>query len=163
VDDTLSGRAPSYDDLARLPYALQVLKEAMRLYPPAFAVSRAAQHDVVIDGYPIRRGQYVLILVYTIHRQPSFFLDPDRFDPDRWTSERERELPRCAYLPFGAGPRICIGNHFMLMEGHLLLATLAQRVRFELAPGQRVAPTVRWSLRPKQPIHIVVRRRGDQL
>jgi cytochrome P450 len=163
VDDTLGGRAPTYDDLARLPYALQVLKEAMRLYPPAFAVTRAALHDLQIDGYPIRRGQSVLILIYTMHRRPDDFPDPERFDPDRWTPEREQALPRYAYLPFGAGPRICIGNHFTLMEGHLLLATLAQRVRFELVAGQRVAPTVQWMLRPKEPIRMVAHRRESHV
>jgi cytochrome P450 len=162
VDEVLQGRAPAYADLARLPYTLQVLKESMRLYPPAFMVGRAALRDVVIDGYPIRRGQFVLISTYTMQRRADYFPDPEHFDPDHFAPEHERELPRYAYIPFGAGPRICIGNHFALMEGHLLLATLAQRVRFELVPGQDVTPIVRVTMRPKQPMRMAVHRRGDR-
>jgi len=161
VDTVLQGRSPTYADLTNLPYALQVFKETMRLYPPAYAISRVALHDIDLDGYYVRKNQTVGVCSYTMHRRPDYFPDPERFDPERFTPENEKRLPRYAYFPFGAGPRICIGNHFAMMEGHLLLATLAQRVTFELVPGQRIVPDPNKTitLRPKYAMKMVVRRR----
>jgi cytochrome P450 len=136
VDSVLQGRTPTYEDLARLPYCLQVFKEAMRLYPPAYLLSRRALCEVEIDGYHVPKDMVVLYAPYTLHRREEYFPEPEKFDPERFTPEREKQLPRYAYLPFGAGPRICIGMYFAMMEGHLLLATLAQRVNFSLVPGQ---------------------------
>ncbi len=162
VDTVLQGRSPSYSDLPSLPYTLQVFKESMRLYPPAYAVARAALHDLEINGYPVRKGELVVITTYAIHQRPDFYPEPEKFDPERFTPEREKQLPRYAYMPFGAGSRICIGNHFAMMEGHLLLATLAQRVRFELVPGQRIEPdpSKTITIRPKYPIQMIVHRRN---
>lgn len=164
VDTVLQGRTPTYADLAHLPYTLQVLKEAMRLYPPAYAVSRVALHDLELGGYPIRKDESVLVATYALHRRPDYFPDPEKFDPERFTLENEKRMPRYAYMPFGAGPRICIGNHFAMMEGHLLLATLAQRVSFELVSGQQIEPDPNKTItiRPKYGIKMVVRRRSEQ-
>ena len=161
VDGVLQGRALTYDDLAQLPYTLRVLKESMRLYPPAYAISRVALRDVEVGGYSVPKDTTVFFSPYAIHRRPDYFPDPDRFNPDRFLPEREAALPRYAYMPFGAGPRICIGNHFALMEGHLLLATLAQRVTFELVPGQDIRPDPKVTTRPRGDIQMVVHRRGD--
>lgn len=162
VDTVLQGRTPTYADLVRLPYCLQVFKETMRLYPPAYAITRSPLHDVNIDGYTLRKGKdIVLVSPYTIHRRSDYFPEPETFDPERFTSENEKKLARYAYMPFGAGPRVCIGNHFAMMEGHLLLATLAQRVEFELVPGQIIEPdplrTV--TIRPRNGVNMVVHRR----
>jgi cytochrome P450 len=161
VDSVLQGRTPTYADLARLPYCLQVFKEAMRLYPPAYAFSRRALRDVEIDGYRVPKGWVVLIAPHTLHRRADCFPEPEQFDPERFTPEREKQLPRYAYLPFGAGPRICIGMYFALMEGHLLLATFAQRVRFCLVPGQAIIPDPihHLALRPASALHVNVQRR----
>jgi cytochrome P450 len=161
VDRVLQGRTPTYADLAHLPCCLQVFKEAMRLYPPAYGLSRQALHDVEIDGYHILKNWFVLFAPYTLHRREEFFPEPERFDPERFTPEREKQLPRYAYLPFGAGPRICIGMHFAMMEGQLLLATLAQRVSFTLVPGQTIEPdpTHHLTLRPTGAVHVTVKRR----
>jgi len=159
VDDALHGRPPTYEDLARLPYTLQVFKEVLRLYPPAYALSRVALHDVAIEGYRIPKNMTVLMSPYALHRRADYFPNPSHFDPDRFAPEREAALPRGAYLPFGDGPRVCIGNHFALMEGHLLLATLAQRVTFDLVAGQCVVPNPQVTTRPRGDIQMVVRRR----
>jgi cytochrome P450 len=161
VDSVLQGRTPSHDDLARLPYCLQVFKEAMRLYPPAYAFSRRALRDVEIDGYLVPKGRVILLAPYTLHRREEYFPEPEKFDPERFTPEREKRLPRYAYLPFGAGPRICIGMYFAMMEGHLLLATIAQRVSFSLVPGQIIEPDPvhHLTLRPAGAVNVVVKKR----
>jgi len=160
IDTVLQGRSPTYADLAHLPYTLQVLKEALRLYPPAYAISRGVLHDTEINGYFISKRALVMVAPWVLHRRPDFFPDPEKFDPERFTLENEKRLPRYAYMPFGAGPRICIGNHFAMMEGHLLLATLAQRVTFELVAGQNIVPQPGIGLRPKYGLKMVVQRRN---
>jgi cytochrome P450 len=161
VDSALQGRTPTYADLAHLPYCLQVFKETLRLYPPAYGIARESLHDIEIDGYAVRKGAFVFVSPYTIQRDPAYYSEPDLFDPERFTPEHEKQLPRSTYIPFGAGPRICIGNHFAMMEGHLLLATLAQRVTFELVPGQHVKEKLRQTLalRPFGSVNVVVKKR----
>jgi cytochrome P450 len=144
----LAGRAASADDLPRLGFALQVLKEALRLYPPAYLTSRLAVRDVVIGGHRIRAGTDVIANICSMHRRPEYFPDPDRFDPDRFDAAAEKNLARGAYLPFGAGARICIGNNFALMEGQLILTTLAQRVDLSLAIAGEIEPEPLVTLRP---------------
>lgn len=161
IDTVLQGRAPTYADLSALPYTLQVFKESMRLYPPAYGVSRVALKDCDLNGYPLRKQDVVIVAIYAMHHRPEYYPEPEVFDPKRFTPENEKLLPRYAYLPFGAGPRICIGNHFAQMEGHLLLATLAQRVAFELVPDQTILPDPNKTLtiRPNVPMKMIVRRR----
>lgn len=160
VDAVLQGRTPTYDDLERLPYTLQVLKESMRLYPPAYALVRQAIRETQIAGRRVPRNAVVLFSPYLLHRRPDYFPNPHVFDPDRWTEAFEKTRPRYAYLPFGGGPRICIGAAFAQMEGHLLLATLAQRVTFALPhTGYEVAPEPLITLRPKGSLNLVVTRR----
>jgi cytochrome P450 len=163
VVQALGGGLPTYQDLGRMPYTLQVLKESMRLYPPVYAVSRRAVEDVPVDDFVIRRGTILFINIYAMHRNPQLYPDPERFDPERFTPENERRRPRGAYLPFGAGPRNCIGSAFAMMEGHLLLATLSQRVKFELVPGQTIVEEPLVTLRPKTAIRMVVRRTGGDV
>jgi len=161
VDSVLQGRTPTYADLARLPYCLQVFKESMRLYPPAYGFSRRALKDVEIDGYLVPTNWIVLLAPYTMHRREEFFPQPETFDPERFTPEREKLLPRYAYMPFGAGPRICIGMHLAMMEGHLLLAILAQRASFTLLPGQsiKIDPVHNLTLRPAGAVNVQVKKR----
>ncbi|OJY25048.1 MAG: hypothetical protein BGO98_08570 [Myxococcales bacterium 68-20] len=151
------GHAPTYDDLKKLPYTLAVFKEAMRLYPPAYILGRRPIEDTSIGEYRVRRNSIVLVSVMGIHRRPDVWSDPERFDPERFLGEREKQLPRCAYMPFGAGPRICIGNHFALMEGHVVLATIARRVRFDLASAAPVELDPLVTLRPKGGMHMRAR------
>jgi cytochrome P450 len=158
LERVLGGRTPAYADLAALPYTLQVFKEAMRLYPPAFIFGRFSTRPVDIGGWRLPAGTWVLISPYAVHRRPELFPDPERFDPARFAPEAEKRLPRHAYIPFGGGPRVCIGNHFALMEGQIMLATLAQRVRLTHVPGQRVATEPLITLRPRGCVEMRVRR-----
>ena len=160
ADSVLGGRVATAADVPNLPYALQVFKEALRLYPPADSVSRTALHPVEIGPYQMQKGEIVALPVYTIQRRPKFYPDPERFDPDRFLPEAEKRLPRHAFMPFGAGPRICIGNHFAMMEGQLILATLAQHIRFELVPGQAVVPHPVFVIRQKDGCRVIIHRRA---
>ncbi len=161
VESVLQGRPPRYEDLTRLPYCLQVFKETMRLYPPAASILREALHDIEIDGYLVPKGYTIMVSPYILHRTAACFPAPETFDPERFALEREKQLPRYAYLPFGAGPRICIGTHLALMEGHLLMAALAQRAHFRLVPGQTIAPDPvhNLALRPGGKVEVIVKKR----
>lgn len=143
------GRVPSYDDLKKLPWTLAVLKETLRLYPPAYILARRTIEDVAIGRYVIKKHTIVLLNVLGIHRRPDLFPSPDTFDPERFLGDAERQLPRCAYMPFGAGPRICIGNQFALMEGHVVLASLLKRLRFDLMSDAPIDLDPLVTLRPR--------------
>ncbi len=156
----LAGQTPTFEHLARLPYALQVFKEGLRLYPPAPMISRQAQAPFTLGTYHLPAGTVVVISPYVLHREPAYFPDPERFDPERWTAANEARLPRQAYMPFGGGPRICIGNQFAMMEGQLILATLMQRLNLQLVPGQTIVPEAIITLRPRGAIRMVVARHG---
>jgi cytochrome P450 len=164
VDSVLQGRTPTAADLPNLPNCLHVFKETMRLYPPGYIIGRAALRAVEIDGYHVPRGTSITISPYVMHRDPRYFPDPQHFDPQRFAPEREQQLPRYAYLPFGAGPRICLGNHLAMLEGQLLLATLVQRATFTLVPGQTIAPDLgkTLALRPAGKVEAIVKRRHKQ-
>jgi cytochrome P450 len=148
--EVLGGRAPTLADLPRLTYTEQIVKEVMRLYPPAFTATReVTAESYAMGGYAFKRGEVFMINIYGVQRDARFFPEPERFDPDRFSPENEKTIPKYAYLPFGGGPRVCIGNAFAMMEAILLVATLAQRYSFRVAPGQVVAPARMFTLRPK--------------
>ena len=161
VDAALGGRSPTLADLPKLPYALQVFKEAMRLYPPAYVFSRRPVRDVTLGGHHVPKGQMVLFNVAGMHRMARYYPEPHRFDPDRFTPAAEKALPRQAFMPFGAGSRVCIGNHFALMEGQLVLAALTQRLRFDPLPGAPHVDTESLvTLRPRGGLRMQVHRRA---
>lgn len=151
------GASPRAADYERLPFTAQVLAESMRLYPPAWAVSRLALEDMNIGGWSVPRGAVVLMVQAVMHRDPRYWPDPDRFDPRRFAPEAKAARPRCAYFPFGAGPRTCIGEGFAWMEGVLILATLAQKWHMQLR--SRPAPQASITLRPRGGIAMRLARR----
>ncbi len=155
----LGGRTPSPGDLPRLALTRRVVDESLRLYPPAWSFSRVALQDDVIGGFRIPRGTYVLLSPWVTHRHPDVWENPEGFDPDRFLPEREQERPRFAWFPFGGGPRQCIGSQFALMELVLVLATLLQRVRLDLTPGQDIRPTAAITLRPRPGIRMTATQR----
>jgi cytochrome P450 len=157
----LNGRMPSSDDLGRLIYTEMVVKEAMRLYPPVWAIGRRSIAQCEIGGYRVPAATNVFIFQWLTHRDRRFFTDPERFDPERWRADpvRAGRVPRFAYLPFGAGPRTCVGASFAMIEATLLLAAIVQRFRFELLPTPAVVLQAAVTLRPKDGIHVVVHRR----
>ena len=149
IDTVLGGELPTFDDVSRLHYAENVMAESLRLYPPAWAMGRFARNDFALGDYFLPARTTVLISQFVTHRDPRYFPDPLRFDPDRFSEASKSRRAKFTYFPFGAGPRQCIGESFAWMEGVLILATLAQRWRLKLVPGHRVEPQPLITLRPK--------------
>ncbi len=147
-------RAPTLADLPRLTYTEWVVREAMRLYPPAWGIGREALQDDEVGGYDVPKGTQLTITMYVTHRDPRWYEAPDEFRPERWADDFLKKLPRGAYMPFGGGPRICIGNHFAMMEMVLTLATVARRFQMKLVDGPilEVVPSI--TLRPKGPVRL---------
>lgn len=149
VDSVLQGRLPTAEDVPRLRYVEMVLAESMRLYPPAWAMGRYARNDFQLGDFRLPARTTVLISQFVTHRDPRYFSDPLRFDPERFTTEAKSRRAKFTYFPFGAGVRQCIGESFAWMEGVLVLATVMQKWRLRLVPGQRVEPQPLITLRPK--------------
>ncbi|MDX1548500.1 MAG: cytochrome P450 [Rhodothermales bacterium] len=158
VDAALGGRPASFDDLARLGYARQVLAEAMRLYPPAYAIGRESREPVEVGGTPLPAGTTVLIGTITMHHDPRFWPAPERFDPDRFAPGASADRPRFAYLPFSTGRRGCIGEQFAWAEGVLVLATLAQRWRLHPAADRHPGLDPSMTLRPRRRVALRLER-----
>jgi cytochrome P450 len=153
----LGGRtAFGASDLDRLVYTRHVMREGLRLYPPGWFVGREAQVDVRLGGYTVPKGAIVMVSQYVTHRDGRFFAEPNAFRPERWEDGLEDRLPRGSYFPFSAGDRHCIGEGFAWQEALLILATLAERWRFELVPGQNIRPRPSVTLRPDSPIRMIV-------
>jgi cytochrome P450 len=149
IDSVMGGRPANFSDIPRLCYTEMIVKEAMRLFPPAWLLSRDAVEPVTVGDVEIASGTSVLISQWVMHRDPAFFADPLRFDPNRWRNGATDLLPKFAYFPFGGGPRGCIGSSFAMTEMILALATIGQRLKFRVADGARVVPHASMTLRPK--------------
>ena len=145
----LGGRTPQVDDLPHLRYTQAVFEEALRLYPPAWIITRKALADDVILGCRVPANALVVTSPYVTHRQAAVWTDPEAFDPDRFTGERDADRPRFAYYPFGGGPRLCIGDQFAMTEAKLVIATVAQRCRLRPVPDHPIAVEPGVTLRPK--------------
>lgn len=159
VDDVLGDRPATVADVGRMPYLKMVVQETLRMYSPAWIIGREPQRDVQIGPYRVPRGTQVLLPQSVMHYEERWFPDPYRFQPERWADDYEKSLPRFVYFPFGGGPRVCIGNHFAMMEAMLLIATMAQRFEFRnrMDGELRVQPSV--TLRPVVPVSMKVKAR----
>lgn len=160
--EVLGGRPPSLEDLPHLVYTGQVIDEAMRLYPPVWIIERQALAHDVLGPWRVPAGTIVGVSQWVMHRHPRLWPEPLRFDPERFAPERAEGRPRHAYLPFGAGPRICIGNHFALMEAKLILASVIQRFAIDVTRPERVEIDPRVTLRPKGGMPGSLRRAPDR-
>jgi cytochrome P450 len=149
LSTVLAGRVPIASDVPQLPYSRMVIEETLRLYPPAWGMSRSVRADDEIAGYHIPANTIVTLSPYVAHRDPRWWVNPEGFDPERFAPEQSANRPRYAYFPFSGGPRQCIGNEFALMEATLVLATVAQRYRLHLVPGHPVEPYPIFTLRPR--------------
>jgi cytochrome P450 len=155
----LDRRPATVADLPRLPYADAVLKEAVRLYPPAYVLGREAVADCEIGGWRVPAGATIYMSPWVLHRDPRWFSSPEKFLPERWLDGLAARLPRFVYFPFGGGPRICIGDRFATMEAALILATLARRYRLERTSEAEIVPFPSITLRPEGGVPLKLVRR----
>jgi cytochrome P450 len=156
LSQVLGGRLPGIADIPQLPYTERVVKESMRLYPPVSIFGREAVSDAQISDVAIPKGCIILISQWVMHRNPRYFDNPEAFEPDRWEDDLEKKLPRGVYIPFGDGPRVCIGKGFALMEAVLLLATISQHFQIDLVPDAPIVPQPSITLRPEQGISVKI-------
>jgi cytochrome P450 len=152
LDSVLGSRQPTVDDLASLPFTTQVIKESLRLYPPAWIIGRSPYETIELGGYPVEAKATLVISPYVLHRNSDVFANPEDFNPDRFSTEP----PKYTYLPFGAGPHACIGQSFAMQEIALVLATMMQKYRIELVPGQQIEAEPLITLRPNGEVKAVV-------
>ncbi|MBO3458679.1 MAG: cytochrome P450 [Aetokthonos hydrillicola CCALA 1050] len=157
LQTVLNGRTPTLADLPQLTYTNWVIKESMRLYPPATDVSREATQDCEIGGYFIPKGTTLIASQWAMHRNSRYFSEPELFQPERWANDLEKELPRGVYFPFGDGPRVCIGKSFAIMEAVLLLATIAQKFQMDLVADQNIELQPSITLRARYGIQVVLK------
>jgi cytochrome P450 len=154
--DSLQGRVPQMADLPQLRYTEMVFAEVLRLYPPAWAIGRMSKEPFELGGVQIGAKSICILSPYVMQRDPRWFPEPARFDPERWTPEAREARPKFCYFPFGGGARVCIGERFAWMEGVLILATIAQKWKLRLAEGQRVEPLPLITLRTKYGMKMVL-------
>jgi cytochrome P450 len=157
VERALGGREPQLEDLAKMPFVKAIIEEALRLYPPAWVVERVALEEDVVNGYRIPKGGIVGVSAYMMHRNPRYFENPEGFDPDRWLKP-DAARPKLAYMPFGGGPRTCIGNAFAMMELQIIVPMLLQRFQLSLSPGFKLELDPSVTLRPKSGIWMDAKR-----
>jgi cytochrome P450 len=160
VDHVLGDRLPSGQDCERLRYTRMVFAESMRLYPPIWLMTRRAVRDTKINGFTIRSGSYVHLSPFVMHRNPHYFPDPERFDPERWAPEAVAARPKFSYFPFGGGNLQCIGEGFAWMQGVLTIATLARRWQMRLVPRHRIELDPHITLRSRYGMPMIIERRN---
>jgi cytochrome P450 len=157
LDQVIGSRAPSPDDFMKLTYTQNVIWESLRLFPPAYVIGREAIEDVAVGDYLLKKGEMILMSQYVMHRNPLYFEQPHSFIPERFNNHYMKTLPPYAFFPFGGGPRVCIGNHFALMEAVLVLACIAKRYRVKLILGHHtVRPQPLITMRPKHGLQMLI-------
>jgi cytochrome P450 len=159
IDARLGAELPDFDGVTNLAHTRMVLQESMRLYPPAHTMSRQALADDEVAGHRVRKGSVVFIVPWLVHRHRLLWERPEVFDPERFLPERSAARPRFAYLPFGGGPRICIGASFAMTEAAIILAMVGRRYRLRLMPSHAVEPVGLITLRPRHGLHMTIERR----
>jgi cytochrome P450 len=155
-------RTPTVDDIPKLTFTEKVLRESMRLYPPVWLIGRSVDNDYTLGKYTVPTGSTIMMSQYVMHHDPHYYNEPERFDPERWSSEAKSSLPRFSYFPFGGGIRGCIGEPFAWMEGILVLASIARQWKMSLVPGHRVELDPAITLRPKYGVKMKLERRNER-
>ncbi len=161
LKEVVGNRPPGFSDLPKLTYHQQVIEESMRLYPPAWITDRVALEADEVEGCRISKGKLVVPYIYGVHREEQLWKNPDQFDPGRFAKANKKEHPSFAYLPFGGGPRLCIGNNFAMMEMQLILAEMVRRYELELAPGQEISLLPLVTLRSKHGVQVLLHKRSQ--
>jgi cytochrome P450 len=155
----LAGRTPTADQLQKLPYTAAVISEAVRLFPPVYAIGREATADLELGGYRVKRRYTVLMSQWVNHRDAEYFPEPEEFRPERWENGLAKRIPKFAYYPFGGGQRMCIGSTFASIEAPIVLATVGQRYQFTIEPETEIKIKPQITLEPANGIPVILRRR----
>ncbi|MGE7780490.1 cytochrome P450 [Peribacillus sp. NPDC097264] len=162
IDTVIGNRPPTPDDFMKLSYTQNIIWESLRIYPPLYVLSRNAAEDVSLGNYHFKKGDMFLLSSYVMHHKPEYFDQPESFIPERFENNYLKTIPPFAYFPFGGGPRVCIGNHFAVMEAVLVLACITQQYRIKLAPDHHeVKPLPLLTLRPKSGLRMIVEERNN--
>ncbi len=162
VQNTLGKNDPKFEDVRNLSYPLQVLEETMRLYPPAWITDRAPiENDAISEEFTLQKGEEIILFIYGVHHNPKYWKNPFQFDPERFSIENKKNHIPFSYLPFGGGPRLCIGNNFALMEMQFVLAQMIRRYKFELVSNQKIDINPLITLRPRQTIKMKISKREN--
>jgi cytochrome P450 len=156
VDEVLEGRDPSFDDVPKLSYLRKVIDETMRLRPPAAFVARNVVADDVLGGYQARAGETVLLFFAAAHRHPEFWPDPESFDPERFDPALDKARNSWSFIPFSAGPRVCIGNMFSIVETVILMAQILNRFDVHVHSCADIRPITLGTMRPSRPIPVTL-------
>lgn len=159
IDNTLTGGDFTFEKLQKLDYTTMVIKEAMRLYPPAWMIVREAAHDDTIGGYEVKKGDKILTSPYVMHRSARHWQNPDAFIPERFAPDKLKAISRYAYFPFGGGARLCVGNNFAMMEMQIILAQVSAQYEFTVAAGFEIDVTPLITLRPKDGVPLILTKR----
>jgi cytochrome P450 len=157
IKAVIGDKTPSFNDLRQLQYVRQVIEEGMRLYPPAYALGRESLSEDEILGYKIPKKSIILVSIYALQRDAKYYPNPNKFDPERFSPAEVKKRPKLAYMPFGAGPRMCIGNHFAMMEMQLLLTLMIRRFDFVLDEKYPIEKDALITLKPKEGIRMWVK------
>lgn len=159
IQRVIGKRNIEVEDIGKLTYTSNVVKETLRLYPPLWAIGRETIEDVHIGKHLIPKGVQVLMVQHVVHRDPRYFPDPQKFQPQRWEDGLEKKIPKYVYFPFGGGPRVCIGNHYNMIESTLILATAIQKFDIQMLKdrGTELLPSI--TLQPRHKVYITVRQR----
>jgi len=160
VDENIGDRVPTMDDMELLPWTRACIEEAMRINPPVWMVGRKALTDDEVDGYHVPAGSSMMILITMIHRDPDIWPNPEGYDPRRFMPENAKARPRHAYLPFGAGRRMCVGSTFAIVEATLLAAMISRRMTFDIPRGVKVEAEATITMRPRNGLPMTIRRRS---
>jgi len=163
VDSVLRGGEPDLEKISQMPYCRMIIEETMRLYPPAYWLSRTPKQADEISGYAIPKDSLVGLSAYSLHRHPDFWENPEEFIPERFEAAKTRSRHKCAFIPFGAGPRICVGKTFAMMEIPIVISKIVQRWDLQLEKGQNIKPWPRITLRPNGPIYTLLRSRKSSI
>jgi cytochrome P450 len=164
IDSVIGSRNPVPEDFMKLPYTQNIMRESMRIYPPVYVIAREVEEEIEIGGYQFKKGDTIMVSQYVMHHKPEYFPDPESFRPERFENNFIKTIPSYAYFPFGGGPRVCIGNHFAMMEAVLILATISRCFKVNLARDHRpVIPYPSITLRPRGGLRMILEERNRLL
>ena len=161
IDSVIGSRNPVPEDFMKLPYTQNIIRESLRIYPPVYVLAREVDEEIEIGGYQFKKGDTIMMSQYVMHHNPEYFPDPESFRPERFENNFIKTIPSYAYFPFGGGPRVCIGNHFAMMEAVLILATISRCFKVKLAENHRpVIPYPSITLRPRSGLRMILEERN---